>query len=451
MGGAATARPARVRARIRRCRPARPVRHARPRGVPDRGRAAPAQRRRVRRGLRECPFLAAGARRAARTACRTRRARGDVAGDAGARAREPRRPAAVGLQPRVRAGHLEAPAVRRGARRGGAAAEPAGHRAAPGRRGHRRVQRPRLGRASGLDLAELSRVLITGASGFAGRHLVAACRADGDEVIEAPRSRVADLRDAETALGVVAAARPDVVYHLAAQAHVGRSWEDPASTLTGNVAMTLNLLEAVRAEAPAAVFLLACSSEEYGPPLVVPTTEDELLKPANPYAVSKASCDLLGGLYAGAHGLRVIRARAFNHSGPGQEPVYAIASFARQIALGGDPVRVVTGNADTRRDYTDVRDVVRAYRLLAAHGEPGIFNVCSGVSFSAREVVAALGRVAGVDVVHEVDPARVRPNEVMEVRGSFTRLHEATGWQPSIAFEQTLLDTVSYWRATVRR
>jgi GDP-4-dehydro-6-deoxy-D-mannose reductase len=289
----------------------------------------------------------------------------------------------------------------------------------------------------------LTRVLITGASGFAGRHLVAACRADGDEVIEAPPSRTADLRDAEAAA--------DVVYHLAAQAHVGRSWEDPATTLHGNLAMTLNMLEAVRAEAPSAAFLLAGSSEEYGPPLQIPTTEDELLRPANPYAVSKASCDLLGGLYAGVHGLRVIRARAFNHSGPGQEPVYAIASFARQVALGGGvggdaPVHVVTGNADTRRDYTDVRDVVRAYRLLAAHGEPGIFNICSGVSFSAREVIAALGRVAGVEVIHEVDPARVRPNDVMEVRGSFARLYEATGWQPSIPFERTLLDSVEYWR-----
>jgi GDP-4-dehydro-6-deoxy-D-mannose reductase len=291
------------------------------------------------------------------------------------------------------------------------------------------------------------RVLITGASGFAGRHLAAACAADGDELLLAPPSSVADLRDAGVVRGLVADARPDVVYHLAAQAHVGRSWEDPLATIDDNVGMTLNVLEAVRASAPEAVVLMACSSEEYGPPDRVPTDEEAVLRPANPYAVSKATCDMLGGLYVGAHGLRVIRARAFNHSGPGQEPIYAIASFARQVALGGDPVTIVTGNPDTRRDYTDVRDVVRAYRLLAAHGEPGVFNVCSGVSHSARELVAALARVGGVEVVHEVDPARVRPNEVMEVRGSFDRLHALTGWQPEIPLDRTLADTLDFWRS----
>ncbi len=292
------------------------------------------------------------------------------------------------------------------------------------------------------------RVLITGASGFAGRHLAAACTAGGDEVVLAPPSAAADLRDADVVRALVAGARPDVVYHLAAQAHVGRSWEHPRATIDDNVGMTLNVLEAVRGSAPEAVVLLACSSEEYGPPDHVPTDEDALLRPANPYAVSKAACDMLGGLYVGAHGLRVIRARAFNHSGPGQEPIYAIASFARQVALGGDPITIVTGNPDTRRDYTDVRDVVRAYRLLAAQGEPGVFNVCSGVAHSARELVAALGRVAGIEVVHEVDPARVRQNEVMEVRGSFERLHELTGWRPEIPLDRTLLDSVEYFRST---
>jgi GDP-4-dehydro-6-deoxy-D-mannose reductase len=292
----------------------------------------------------------------------------------------------------------------------------------------------------------LSRVLITGASGFAGRHLAAACSSGGDDVILAPPSREADLRDAAVAREVVAAAAPEVVYHLAAQAHVGKSWEDPLGTLNDNVAMALNMLEAVRAHASDAVVVIACSSEQYGPPDHVPLDEDATLRPSNPYAVSKATCDMLGGLYVSAHGLRVIRARAFNHSGPGQEPIYAIASFARQVALGGDPVTVVTGNPDTRRDYTDVRDVVRAYRLLAARGKPGVFNICSGVSHSAGELIEALGRVTGVRIVHEVDPARVRPNEVMEVRGTFARLHEATGWQPEIALERTLADSVDYWR-----
>jgi GDP-4-dehydro-6-deoxy-D-mannose reductase len=292
--------------------------------------------------------------------------------------------------------------------------------------------------------------LITGASGFAGRHLAAACTAAGDEVVAAPPSASADLRDAAVARAVVADAAPGAVYHLAAQAHVGKSWTDPLSTLQDNIALTVNVLEAVREHAPEAVVLLVCSSEEYGPPDHVPTDEDAALRPANPYAVSKATCDMLGGLYVSAHGLRVVRARAFNHSGPGQEPLYAIANFAKQVAegldAGDDPIRLRIGNPDTRRDYTDVRDVVRAYRLLVERGKPGVFNVCSGVSHSARELLDALARVTGTPVEFEVDPALVRTNEVMEVRGSSVRLQEATGWQPEIALERTLADTVDYWR-----
>ena len=211
------------------------------------------------------------------------------------------------------------------------------------------------------------------------------------------------------------------------------------------------MLEAVRHEAPEAVVVHVGSSEEYGPPPgPEPMTEDMLPRPQNPYAVSKASSTLVATFYADAYGLRVIRARAFNHAGPGQEPIYALASFASQVAAGlaagENPIRIVTGSADTRRDYTDVRDVVRAYRLLAEHGEPGLFNICSGVSRSARELVAGLGAAAGVEIVHEVDPARVRANEVPDVRGSAARLHAATGWRPEIPFEQTLADTLAWWR-----
>jgi GDP-4-dehydro-6-deoxy-D-mannose reductase len=210
----------------------------------------------------------------------------------------------------------------------------------------------------------------------------------------------------------------------------------------------------VREEAPEAVVVAVSSGEVYGPPARLPVAEDAPLRPQNPYAVSKAAGDLLAGFYADAHGLRVVRPRAFNHAGPGQPAIFALASFARQVAAGleagDDPVAVVTGNPDARRDFTDVRDVVRAYRLLAAAGEPGIFNVCSGRSLSARELVAALGAATGARVAHTVDPALVRAHEVMEVRGSAERLEAATGWRPEIPLARTLADTVAWWRAEIR-
>ena len=262
---------------------------------------------------------------------------------------------------------------------------------------------------------------------------------------------VADLLDPAATRAVVAGARPQVVYHLAARAHVGESWRDPAGTLHDNVAMTLNVLEAVRAEAPEATVVAVASGEVYGPPERLPVDESAPLRPQNPYAVSKASADLLAGFYADAHELRVIRARAFNHSGPGQAPTYAIASFARQVAegldSGRDPVRVVTGNPDARRDYTDVRDVVRAYRLLAERAEPGVYNVCSGRTASASELVAGLAEAAGAEIEHVVDPALVRAHEVMELRGSFERLRAATGWEPEIPLARTLSDSLAWWRA----
>jgi GDP-4-dehydro-6-deoxy-D-mannose reductase len=300
------------------------------------------------------------------------------------------------------------------------------------------------------------RVLITGASGFAGGHLARACAHAGDDVVDLSRSSGlgVDLLDAAAVREAVRKAAPDVVHHLAARAHVGESWREPEAYLRENAAMAFHLLDAVREEAPGVPVVVASSSEVYGPPARLPVDESAPLRPQNPYAVSKASADLLAGFFADAHGLRVLRARAFNHAGPGQEPIYAIASFARQIAAGlvagEDPVRVVTGNPDARRDYTDVRDVVRAYRALADAAEPGVYNVCSGRTASAAELVAALGHAAGVEVDHVVDPSLRRANEVMEVRGSSARLHAATGWEPRIPLEQTLADTVAWWTEEIR-
>jgi GDP-4-dehydro-6-deoxy-D-mannose reductase len=249
---------------------------------------------------------------------------------------------------------------------------------------------------------------------------------------------VCDLRDAQATAAAIASARPDVVYHLAARSHVGESWRDPAGTLHDNVAMTLNVLEALRTAAPEAVLVAVASGEVYGSPKQLPVDESAPLRPQNPYAVSKAAADLLAGMYADAHRLRVIRVRAFNHAGPGQRPTYAISSFARQAAQGA--TRIVTGNPDTRRDYTDVRDVVRAYRLLAERGEPGVYNVCSGRTASTAEIVRMLG------VEHVVDPGLLRPHEVMELRGSYDALRAATGWEPEIPLDQTVRDTLTWWR-----
>ena len=255
-----------------------------------------------------------------------------------------------------------------------------------------------------------------------------------------------DLRDPAAARAAVRQARPDVVYHLAAQASVGRSWEEPVDTVQANVAMTAALLDAIRREAPAARVLVASSGEVYGTPAALPVSEDAPLRPQSPYAASKAAADLLAGFHADGYGLAVIRARAFNHAGPGQSDVYALSSFARQAAAGAEVIR--TGNPDSRRDFTDVRDVVRAYRLLAARGAPGeAYNVCSGVSTSTAELVELVRRAAGRDIRTEVDPGRVRAHEVLDIHGDPAKLVAATGWQPEIKLARTAADTLGWWSA----
>jgi GDP-4-dehydro-6-deoxy-D-mannose reductase len=235
---------------------------------------------------------------------------------------------------------------------------------------------------------------------------------------------------------------------------VGLSWEDPAQTMNENVAAAVNLLEALRHEAPSARVVWVSSCQVYGEPDHLPVAEDAPLRPENPYAVSKAAGELLAAVYADAHDLELVTARPFNHAGPGQRKLFILGSLARQGAearlAGASEIEVVTGNPDTRRDFTDVRDIVRAYRQLAvlpaAAAQGAIFNVSSGASTSATELVELLAEViAPIRVRHTVDPARVRAHEVMDLRGSHARLTEATGWEPSIPLEQTMRDTVTWW------
>jgi GDP-4-dehydro-6-deoxy-D-mannose reductase len=288
-------------------------------------------------------------------------------------------------------------------------------------------------------------VFVTGGHGFAGRHLVALLE---DPV--APSRGELDLLDAEAVRRAIAGAAPARVFHLAALASVARSWEDPRTVLRDNLAMTVNLLEAVRQETPGAAIVLASSGEIYGPPERLPLTEAEPLRPQNPYAVSKAACDLLAGQYADAHGLGVVRMRAFNQAGPGQSDVFVVSTIARQVAeaeaAGASEAVIRTGNPDSARDFTDVRDTVRAYAEGSAL-PAGAYNVCRGEATSVRALVELAGRVSGVKIRHDVDTERVRAHDVPEVRGSAERLTSASGWRPEIPLEQTVADAIAYWRA----
>ena len=202
--------------------------------------------------------------------------------------------------------------------------------------------------------------------------------------------------------------------------------------------------------APDAAFVLVSSGQVYGAPAELPVTEEAPLAPGNPYAVSKAACDLLGAQYAEAHDLRVMRLRPFNHAGPGQSDEYVLASLAHQVAeaegSGASEVVLRTGDVTAARDFTDVRDIARAY-MLAPTAEPGAYNVCSGRSVRVAELIEALASESTVAVHHELDPARLRPNDATEMRGTHERFTAATGWEPSIPLADTVRDTLGWWRS----
>jgi GDP-4-dehydro-6-deoxy-D-mannose reductase len=293
------------------------------------------------------------------------------------------------------------------------------------------------------------RAFVTGGAGFAGRHLL-----DLLPGATAPSRDELELLDGEAVRAAVRESAPNAVWHLAALASVGRSWEAPAETIAENVSMTVNLLEAVRQEAPEATVVLVSSGEIYGPPDRLPVDEDAPLRPQSPYAVSKAACDLLGGQYADATGLHVVRLRPFNHTGPGQSDDYVVGTLTRQVAeaeaAGQTEALVRTGNPDSARDFSDVRDVVRAY-VAATELDSGMYNVASGRAVSVRDLIELVRAAARIPVRHEIDPARVRAHDVPEVRGSAERLRAATGWAPEIPLERTVADALESWRLRLSR
>ena len=312
------------------------------------------------------------------------------------------------------------------------------------------------------------RVLITGAAGFVAGHLIELLHQEEPDVevfgLARPHGappqlpgRVtvieADLLDAAGMNAAVTLAQPDRVVHLAAQSSPQKSLADPHETLQTNVTGALHLLEAVRKLRTPPRVLLVGSSEEYGlaSPAEVPLRETAPLRPNSPYAVSKIAQSYLGLQYALAHRIPVVRTRTFHHTGPGRGESFAESSFARQIVEiergGREPVLRV-GNLDAIRDFADVRDTVRAYRLLLDRGESGeVYNVCTGRGQRIRDLLDILLKASGVRAEVRVDEKRLRPSDIPVLVGDPEKLQRTTGWEPRIDLEKTLRDLLGYWRA----
>lgn len=293
------------------------------------------------------------------------------------------------------------------------------------------------------------KAFITGANGFVGNWLQRHLDACGDDVVAA--SDTFDLKAPDSVHREITEAQPDVVYHLAARSHVGESWKDPAGTFAVNATGTLHVLDAALSCDTTPTVVLISSSEVYGTvtPDELPLTESSPLRPVTPYASSKIAAEFLGlQAYLGTK-VPVIRARSFNHVGPGQAANFVVSALAKRIVEAGRSGQetLAVGNLDARRDFLDVRDVVRAYRLMAEKGTPGeVYNVCSGTDISIQELVDRLLALAKSKATLTVDPALVRAVELPVLRGSSEALRKATGWAPEISLDQTLADTLRHWQ-----
>jgi GDP-4-dehydro-6-deoxy-D-mannose reductase len=317
------------------------------------------------------------------------------------------------------------------------------------------------------------RVLITGITGFAGSHLADYILANHADVevygIVRWRSRMenilhirdkvnlfeADLKDIVSLKKCLEEIKPDRIFHLAAQSFVPTSWLCPAETFAINAIGQINLFEAVLSLKLSPKIQVAGSSEEYG--LVnadeIPMKETNPLRPLSPYAVSKVAQDLLAYQYYKSYGLRTVRTRGFNHTGPRRGEVFVSSNFAKQVAEIEKKKKeqvIHVGNLEAKRDFTDVRDIVRGYWLCLEKGKEGeVYNVGTGKTYSMREILDMLLSMSKIKVKVEVDPQRLRPSDVPVLLSDCTKLKKLTGWQPKIPIRQTLEDLLNYWRERV--
>ncbi len=314
------------------------------------------------------------------------------------------------------------------------------------------------------------RILVTGITGFAGGHLAEALLARGSvelfglsrrpqwpaewqHLTEKVALRSCDLADRAAIGALLHEIQPEQIYHLAGYAHVGRSFQEVEAAWTGNLTATLHLYEAVQQWGGRPRILFVSSGQIYGDPTRPDEVYDEhcLLRPASPYAASKAAADLASYQYSQAPGLHIVRARPLNHIGPRQSTQYAVANFAQQIAAierGQRPPLVETGNLSPCRDLTDVRDVVQAYLLLMERGRSGeVYNVGTGAVCSMQQVLDRLRALARVQVQVRPRAEQMRAGEVAALRTDAAKLRRETGWAPRYSLEQTLQDTLDYWRS----
>jgi len=295
------------------------------------------------------------------------------------------------------------------------------------------------------------KAFVTGATGFVGPHLCAHLAACGDEVVAADDSL--DITDAAATEAALVAAAPEVVYHLAARSDVAASWREPGATLLVNAVGTQFVLDAARSAGARRVLVIG-SAEEYGrvAPDAGPVGEDTPSRPLTPYGASKVAAGILALQAWLGHGLETVRVRPFNHTGPGQAPAFFVPGFARRIAEAertGAPT-ITAGSLDAVRDLSDVRDVVRAYRLLMIAGEPGeVYNVCRGTGTPIAEIARRLIALATTPLRIETDPALVRPAEIPVLVGDPTRLRAATGYEPEHDLDATLAAVLAEARAAV--
>ena len=315
------------------------------------------------------------------------------------------------------------------------------------------------------------RALITGSAGFVGQHLIAYLLRETDldivgsvyfklplPVNDSPRVHFehADLQDEDVVADLIARWRPDYIFHLAGQSFVPYSWRNPWLTFDQNVHIQLNVFRAMIQARLDARILVVGSGDEYGAiePEDLPIDEQTPLRPISPYAVSKIAQEMLGWQYHHSHGIHAVRVRPFNHIGPGQREMFVASNFAKQVAeieAGLKPPVLRHGNLDARRDFTDVRDVVRAYWLLLNQGQPGeVYNVGSGRAVSIQEMLDIFLHMSAVAIRTEIDPERMRPSDIPIIVCDPGKLHRTTGWRAEIPLKQTLADILNEWRRKVK-